>query len=328
MNFKNELEELVFSIAKRICDDKVVVEHNKVLQIEFALVPEVVSFSGPPKKEIDLITAELSNNPNVSLLISCKDFKGYKALPAHIQEWGAVVHAMNKYSSGTRYLGIVLSPSSFTKGCEPWATAYNIGLIPPLKGRVISFTYQSTLKIFERVLKGLVKRLNFPYEEMLNPPGFYDFIYRLAADFEGHEEVASHGGRYIIADSNWISSFSELVSTLKGKKIIDIVCTTDSVILKLEGGLFLSFNDNQIIFGDDVNMDAENIVIPVCKKNLIFENCSFDFIKETAINRTITSAADFGSHFEFGLDKEINLGLKKQLLYVISVQDPIAQNVL
>ncbi len=65
------------------------------------------TFVGPPKKEIDVITANIGN---ITLLISCKDFGSSKAEPAHVQEWIAVANTMNAYSAGTKYLGMVVSP--------------------------------------------------------------------------------------------------------------------------------------------------------------------------------------------------------------------------
>lgn len=323
MKFKNELEEKVYEIAKRVCGDEVSIEHNKVLQIESALYSELASFSGPPKKEIDLITAQVKGSRKIKLLISCKEFQGYKAQPAHIQEWSAVLHTMNKYSDGTKYVGMVVSPSGFTSGCEAWATSYNIGLVPPLKGRIIPFNYETSLQIFERVLKALVKRLEFPHDEMLTAPNFYNFVFRLSADFESYEEVVSIGKRYIISGSNWVSNFGQLVSTLIGKKIIDVISTTDFVGLIFEQGLFFSFNGNQIIYGDQKDLSINNPTIPCCKKNIKLEECSFDYIKESIIDKQITSAADFGTYFEFGLDNKINLGLRKDSLYVIKLDNEL-----
>lgn len=39
-----------------------------------------------------------------------------------MQEWAAVIKTMNRYSDGTLYFGLVVSPSGFTNGCEAWAT--------------------------------------------------------------------------------------------------------------------------------------------------------------------------------------------------------------
>src|ERR1035437_5558765 len=162
MSFKNRLEEQVFDIAKRICIDGATIEHNKGLEIERAIFPETASFSGPPKKELDVITARLNKKPEITLLISCKQFDGSRAEPAHLQEWAAVVHTMNKYAKETSYLGLVVSRTGFTRGCEAWATSSNIGLIPPLKGTQVAFSPDTVLRMFERAMGALVRRLAFP----------------------------------------------------------------------------------------------------------------------------------------------------------------------
>jgi hypothetical protein len=111
VTFKNELERRCFEIAERtIGGGNIRIEHNKTVQIEAALFPEVAAFKGPPAKEIDVLVAELLDTPKVVLLVSCK-LLSRKAEPAHIQEWGAVVQTMNKYSKDTLYLGLVISPT-------------------------------------------------------------------------------------------------------------------------------------------------------------------------------------------------------------------------
>ena len=97
MTFKNELERRTFEIAQRVCGDVALIEHNKILRIEIANSPEVASFVGPPKKEIDVITAGFDQNPDVKILISCKEYRQSKAEPADVQEWAAVVRTMNQY---------------------------------------------------------------------------------------------------------------------------------------------------------------------------------------------------------------------------------------
>ena len=74
MNFKNPFERQLFEAAERVCGSEAKVEHNKVLQIDVATAPEVASFVGPPRKEIDVITAGFRQNPFVKILISSKRF--------------------------------------------------------------------------------------------------------------------------------------------------------------------------------------------------------------------------------------------------------------
>jgi hypothetical protein len=123
MNFKNGLEKRCFEIARRILGPSVEVEHNKSFQIESALFPEVAAFKGPPTKEVDVLVAELPSDPKVILLVSCKELSR-RAEPAHVQEWAAVVRTMNNYSKGSLYLGLVVSPTGFSSGCESWATSH------------------------------------------------------------------------------------------------------------------------------------------------------------------------------------------------------------
>ena len=137
MKFRNEFEKRIFEVTKEIFGSSANIEHNKILEIENSISFEVASFSGPPKKEIDVITASIGENPIISLLISCKDFQGAKAEPAHVQEWIAVVNTMSKYSKSTKYFGLMICPNGFTSGCEPWATSSNLALIPPFKRKII-----------------------------------------------------------------------------------------------------------------------------------------------------------------------------------------------
>ena len=74
---------------------------------------------------------------------------------------------MNKYSAGTNFLGLIISASGFTSGCEGWATSSNLALIPPLKGKQINFEVPTSLQMIRRVLNALTNRLTFPHEELL-----------------------------------------------------------------------------------------------------------------------------------------------------------------
>ena len=196
MSFKNELERRCFEIAVRALGGGVTIEHNKTIQIETALFPEVASFKGPPAKEVDVLVAQLLDKPKVVLLVSCK-LLSRRAEPAHVQEWGAVVQTMNRYSDGTLYFGLVVSPTGFTSGCEPWATSHNLGIVPPLKGRRLAFDEDTVFRMFERVLVALRARVRLRVDDLTTAPAFFDFVYRLVADFEGHQE-AEVDGRYLL----------------------------------------------------------------------------------------------------------------------------------
>jgi hypothetical protein len=321
MNFKNTLERDCYEAATRVCGESVRVEHNKSLTISTAIYREIASFAGPPKKEIDVITARLRENPTLDLLISCKQFGDHKAEPAHIQEWGAVVHTMNKYAKETNYLGLVISPSGFTRGCESWATPFNLALIPPLKGNNMVFPPERSIVMFERVLRALKKRLAFPYEDILDAPEFYDFAYRLTSDFEGHELSDVTDSRYILTKTSWKSSFGELVSDLLGKTVAELLATVNYTGLRFTDGTVFRFTPKTIAFGPDDSGGKESFDPPVCKKNLSLEDCTLEVVKRHLIGQTLGSAADFGTYFEFGLSSEINVGLHLGAIHIISTKN-------
>jgi len=326
VTFKNKLEETVFQVAKDVCGQRAELEHNKVLEIETTNKIETAGFSGPPKKEIDIITAGYA--PNVKLLISCKQYSGSKAEPSDIQEWSAVVKIMNKYSAGTIFLGLVISASGFTSGCESWATSSNLALIPPLKGKQTSCEVPTSLQMIRRVLNALTKRLTFPHDDLLVAPGFYNFVYNLTKDFEGRDVQKSDDARYVLIETGWLSSFGELVKTLIGKKITCVIGTTECVGLKLTDNFAFRVVENQIQFGTDDNTPPGKNSEPLCMKNLSNEKCSFSFVKNLVEGQSLTSAADFGTHFEFGLANEINLGFYRNMLHVVRTHNPIDQNLL
>lgn len=325
MNFKNALEQVCFETATKVFGEAVKVEHNKTLTIATAICREVASFAGPPKKEIDVITARLRENPALDLLISCKEFGDHKAEPAHVQEWGAVVDTMNKYAKDTAYLGMVVCPSGFTKGCEPWATTYNLALIPPLKGNNMVFPPERSIVMFERVLRALKKRLSFPYDDILSPPEFYDFAYRLTSDFEGHELSDTTGIRYVLTKTTWKSSFGELVADLMGKEIADVLATANYTGLRFTDGTVFRFTGKAIAFGPD-DAHEEAFQTPACKKNLSMDDCSFENMKVYAIGQTIRSACDFGTYFEFGISNDINIGFHLGVIHAISTRNPPDEN--
>ena len=107
----------------------------------------------------------------------------------HVQEWGAVVQTMNRYSDDTLYFGLVISPTGFTSGCEAWATSHNVAIVPPLKGRRLAFNQDTVLRMFERTLVALRARVNLRVNDLRTAPAFFDFVYRIVADFEGHQEA-------------------------------------------------------------------------------------------------------------------------------------------
>ncbi len=321
MTFKNELEQRCFDIANRVLGGGVRVEHNKSVQIEAALFPEIVAFKGPPAKEIDILIAELLEEPKVVLLVSCK-LLSRRAEPAHVQEWGAVVQTMNRYSEGTIYFGLVISPSGFSSGSESWATSHNVAILPPIKGRRLAFSEETVLRMFERTLRALRKRVSIRFDDLIDPPEFYDFVYRLVQDFEGHQEVAS-GGRYFFAPRGWVSSFGEMYAVIGGHAVGDLFGLREATVITTMEGLTLRFAENRVDFGNDSRLAEGERVTPDCRKNLELDRCSLEFVKSTVAGRRIASAGDFGSYLEFGIDQRFNLGLHQNSFHLISTESPI-----
>lgn len=307
MNFKNVLEENIYNISKKVFGETVSLDHNKTVRIENAMFIETASFAGPPKKEIDVISITLETKPKIALLISCKQFTN-KAEPSHVQEWSSVIQTMNKYSKDINYLGIVICPNGFTKGCESWATSSNIALIPPLKGIELNYNNKTILQMFERALTGLSKRIKFSTNDLFIAPNFYDIFYDLTSDFEGFisSDICK---KYKLTNTHWQSSFCELINIMLNKKIIGIYPNPEFIQLNFNDNLiFRYFKDNCIEYGQNDNTKLENDYIPQCKKDFLKSELAYgEFIKET-IGKEVTSAADFGEHFEFGINREFNLG--------------------
>jgi hypothetical protein len=324
MSFKNELERRCFEVAERALGGGVTIEHNKTIQIESALFPEVASFKGPPAKEVDVLVAELLDQPKVVLLVSCK-LLSRRAEPAHIQEWCAVVQAMNKYSGGTLYLGLVLSPIGFTSGCEAWATSHNVGIVPPLKGRRLAFSEETVLRMFERVLLALRARVRLQGDDLKAAPAFFDFVYRLVSDFEGHQEAASDG-RYFLVPQGWASSFGEMYTAIAGRAVEDLLTVESATVLKLSGGAGLRFSGIRVDFGKDSQIVQGSLATPQCRKNIDMEPCTLDLIRSIAVGKSITSAGDFGNYLELGLDQLFNLGLHQVGFHLISTENPMEEH--
>jgi hypothetical protein len=324
MSFKNELERRCFEVAERALGGGVTIEHNKTIQIESALFPEVASFKGPPAKEIDVLVAELLAQPKIVLFVSCK-LLSRRAEPAHVQEWGAVVQTMNKYSHDTLYFGLVLSPMGFTSGCEAWATSHNVGMVPPLKGRSLAFSEETVLRMFERVLLALRARVRLQVDDLKAAPAFFEFVYRLVADFEGHQEAASDG-RYFLIPQGWVSSFGEMYSAIAGRAVEDLFAVKGATVIKLSGGAGLRFSGIRVDFGKNPQIAKDSPITPQCWKNIDMEPCTLDFIKAIAVGKSITSAGDFGNYIEVGLDQHFNLGLRQIGFHLISTESPMAEH--
>lgn len=324
MNFKNELEQRCYEIARDAIGSGISIEHNKTIKIESALFPEVASFKGPPAKEVDILVAEILEKPRVALLVSCKMLTR-KAEPAHVQEWCSVVQTMNKYADGTQYIGLVLSPTGFTAGCEAWATSHNIGILPPLKGRRLAFNEETVLRMFGRVVKALRTRVQCRFDDLAAPPAFFDFVFRIVADFEGHQEVAT-SSRYFMSPRAWSSSFGEMYSSIGGRKVQDLLVVRGASAIRLSGDLALQFSGNRVDFGPDLSLLQGDAAEATCRKNIEMDPCTLEFVKSIVIDKTISSAGDFGGYLEFGLDQRFNLGLHPSGFHLFSTETPIEQH--
>lgn len=322
MKFKNELEQQVFEIASNACGGSVIVEHNKVIEVENASGRETASFTGPPKKEVDVIIATI--RPDLVVLVSCKLYSNARADPSVVQEWAAVVNAMNRYTKSAHYLGLVICPSGFTSGCEAWATSNNIALVPPVKGKQVTFRPGTCVEMVGRALRALHRRVVFRFDDLLRAPYFYDFAYDLTADFEGREQyLREDSAHYVVIPAGWISSFGELISTLLNKTIVEVISTTDWLGLKLSDRFLFLFGDTEIRFGLAEGAEISGKTIdPECRKNRDYEPCSFELISELAVGKQLRSAADMRTHFEFGITGNINIGFHKHFLHVVRTLNP------
>jgi hypothetical protein len=329
VKFKNDLERRTFEIAQRVCGQVAQIEHNRTLRIDRADLAEVASFVGPPKKEIDVITAGFAHSPDVKVLISCKDYQTSKAEPADVQEWAAVVKTMNQYSAGTKYLGLIISPGGFTSGCEPWATSSNLGVIPPLKGKTLRFPAETCDQMFERVLSAFDKRLHFPHAALFEAPQFYEFVYHLTEAFEGRDNSAKeYGERYRLLGTGWLSSFQELVKTLKGRTLLNIRTVSSGIYLTFSDGMAFRMRERQITFGaDDGQIEGEDVVL-AWEKNFQGEPCTPEFVRKLVAGQSVTSAGDWGDRFEFGLSDDLMLAIEPGRLQVYRTRNPVDQNLL
>jgi len=325
MKFKNQFEKTIYNIAIDVFgEENAQIEHNKVIDIEDKTAKSTISFAGPPKKEIDVLSVTISKELKVQLLISCKNFTSSKAEPAHIQEWCSVVSTMNKHSVDSNYIGIVISSSGFSSGCEAWASSDNIGLIPPLKGNNTTFTEQQVLGMFRRICIAISRRLKFPFEDLLIAPNFFDFCFTITSDFEGF--VGSNtSSRYKRIRKGWDSNFSELVNFLIGRRIESIHFSKEKFYLIFDESLVLGYSQNQIEFGELEKLEIESDETPHCTKNTDNEEVSFEAIKEMIIGAKITSAADFQDYIEFGVNGRLNLGLLSPSRIHVMIFDEIKE---
>jgi hypothetical protein len=232
------------------------------------------------------------------------------------------------YSNGTIYFGLVVSPTGFTNGCEAWATSHNVGIVPPLKGRRLAFDENTVLRMFERMLVALHARVRLRVDDLRTAPAFFDFVYRLVRDFEGHQE-AEVDGRYLLLPRAWPSSFGEMYQTISGRSVQGLCAVQGGTVLHLAGNRVLQFSRTHIQFGEDPHLEkCVPDAMVSCRKNIEMESCALDFVRSIAIGKSITSACDFGSCLEVGLDQRFNLGLNERGFHLFSTENPVEKNLL
>lgn len=183
--------------------------------------------------------------------------------------------------------------------------------------------------MFERTLSAFKKRLHFPHADLFEAPQFYEFVYRLTEAFEGRDQSAKDfGSRYKLLGKGWLSSFPELVKTLKGHSVQAIQATSAGMYLTFSGELAFRMIGNQILFGVHDGVTQGSSIAVKCVKNFHGELCSLDFIRELAIGQQVTSAGDWGVRFEFGLSDDLMLAIEPDRLQIYRTRNPIDQNLL
>ena len=120
--------------------------------------------------------------------------------------------------------------------------------------------------------------------------------------------------------------FGEMYSAIAGRTVQDLCAIEAATVMRLSGGVVLRFSETGVEFGSDAGLNHGGLVMPQCRRNIDMEPCSLDFIKSIVVGKAITSAGDFGSHLEVGLEQRFNLGLHKVGFHLISTENPIARH--
>lgn len=168
IRFKNKFEEECYNNCLLfLSKENIEVKHNHIIKTEKA----IISFSGNPKKEVDVLTLNFSKN--IKLLISCKDYLT-PASPSSVQEWGDVLRVLNENSIVSTYFGLVVSSNGFTSGCESWAKTDNLGLVPPCRGKKESFQKEIILKMMQRTIHVFLRTIERRgYDSLTENNNFY-----------------------------------------------------------------------------------------------------------------------------------------------------------
>lgn len=184
----------------------------------------------------------------------------------------------------------------------------------------MAFNQQTVFRMFERLIVALRARLRHRIDDLTTAPAFFDFVYRIIADFEGHQE-GELDARYLLLPHGWASSFQEMYSAIAGQVVEDLSATQVGTAAKLSRDLVLQFGSGHVQFGKNPYTDSSTAIYPQCRKNIEMESCTLDFVKSIAVGMQITSAADFGSYLEIELDQRFNLGLHEAGFHLISTEN-------
>lgn len=178
MKFKNDFEKKCYeSCLKFTTKDLIEIQHNTVIKTE----KTIVSFSGNPKKEIDVLTLNLPDN--IKLLISCKYFEN-SVPPSAIQELGDVIKVLNENAIVSTYFGLVISSKGFSKGCEAWAKTDNLGIVPLYKGMKNNYSEEIIFKMLQRIVHVFIRIIERKrIDELKNNSSFYWMCYKTILDY-------------------------------------------------------------------------------------------------------------------------------------------------
>jgi hypothetical protein len=128
-------------------------------------------------------------------------------------------------------------------------------------------------------------------------------------------------GRYMLLPHGWASSFGEMYQAIAGQTVQDLWVGKGGAVARLSGDVVLQFGHAHVRCGQYPRMQQPTLkMASQCRKNINMEPCTLDFVISIAVGKQITSAGDFGSYLEIGLDQRFNLGLHEAGFHLISME--------